>query len=69
MALNGFLTELRRRRVFRVGGVYLVIGWVAIQAAATSAPLLLLPAWIPRAVALIAIVGFPIALHSPGPSR
>ena len=27
------ITELRQRKVFKVGGAYLVVAWLAIQAA------------------------------------
>ena len=46
------LHELRRRRVFRVAGVYLVVGWVVIQAADVLVPQLLLPDWVARAIIL-----------------
>src|SRR5262245_34107897 len=62
MPLPHFFAELRRRRVFRVAGIYIVASWVVIQAAGTLAPLLLLPEWVARAVALVAILGFPFAV-------
>lgn len=57
-----FVSELRRRRVFRAAAIYVVGGWVAVQAAQTLVPLLLLPDWIPRAVVLLALLGFPVAV-------
>ncbi|MGH7460458.1 MAG: tetratricopeptide repeat protein [Longimicrobiales bacterium] len=60
--MSDFLGELRRRRAIRVAGIYLVAGWVAIQAADTLAPLLLLPGWVARAVAFLTILGFPLAV-------
>ena len=40
MAANSFLTELRRRNVFRMAGMYLVGAWLLVQVAGT-----LLPVW------------------------
>ena len=54
--------ELQRRKVFKVGAAYLVIAWLLIQVAATVAPQLSLPDWVPRLVTLLLMLGFPIAL-------
>jgi TolB-like protein/Tfp pilus assembly protein PilF len=56
------LTELKRRKVFRVAGAYLVVGWLLIQVAATVLPQFDVPAWAPRMVTLLVALGFPIAL-------
>ncbi len=56
------LAELKRRKVFRVAGAYLVVGWLLIQVAATVLPQFDLPAWTPRLVTLLVALGFPIAL-------
>ncbi len=60
--LDGFLCELRRRKVYRVAATYAVAGWVLIQIAATVFPALQLPAWSLRFVILAVLGGFPIAL-------
>jgi TolB-like protein len=57
-----FLGELRERKVFRVGGAYIVAAWVLIQVAATVFPQLQLPDWAPTGVTVSLILGFPIAL-------
>ena len=54
--------ELRRRKVFKVGGAYLVVAWLLIQVAATVAPQLQLPDWAPRMITLVLMLGFPVAL-------
>ena len=54
--------ELRRRKVFKVGGAYLVVAWLLIQVAATVAPQLQLPGWAPRMITLVLLLGFPVAL-------
>src|SRR5262252_7338830 len=54
--------ELKRRKVFRIGVTYLVVGWLLIQIASTVAPQLNLPEWAPRLVTFVILLGFPIAL-------
>lgn len=60
--LRRLLAELRRRHVYKVGAVYLAVAWVVIQGAAAVFPILLLPAWLTRAVTVLTIAGFPVAL-------
>ena len=54
--------ELQRRRVVRVGVMYLVCAWVAVQVAATVLPALGLRVWAVRLVIVLATLGFPLAL-------
>jgi len=54
--------ELKRRNVLKVGVAYLLAAWLLIQVAATLAPQLQLPDWVPRLVTLLLLIGFPIAL-------
>jgi TolB-like protein len=56
------VAELKRRKVFKVGVAYLVVGWLLIQVAATVAPQLNLPDWAPRFITFAIALGFPIAL-------
>ena len=58
----GFIDELKRRNVFRVGIAYAVLGWVVIQAADVIFPILQFPDWTISFVAVLAILGFPLAL-------
>jgi TolB-like protein/Flp pilus assembly protein TadD len=60
--LNGFLCELKRRKVYRVAAAYAVVGWLLIQIAATVFPPLEVPAWALRLVVITILAGFPIAL-------
>ncbi len=54
--------ELRRRRVFRVAGIYVVAAWVAVQVASESFPGLEVPEVAIRYVWIAAFLGFPLAL-------
>jgi TolB-like protein len=56
------IAELQRRKVFKVGAAYLVVGWLLIQVAATVAPQLNLPEWAPRLITFIVLLGFPVVL-------
>jgi len=60
--MDKFFKELRRRNVFRVAGVYAVVGWLLIQViVAVKAPLHL-PAWTDTFFVLLVLAGFPVAL-------
>ena len=55
-------TELKRRNVFKVGIVYFAVAWLLLQVSDTLGPALHLPDWFVSAVALLLILGFPVAL-------
>jgi TolB-like protein/tetratricopeptide (TPR) repeat protein len=57
-----FLSELKRRRVIRVAGVYAVTCWALFQVVNSLFPALHLPAWTVTLTAVLLILGFPIAL-------
>jgi TolB-like protein/tetratricopeptide (TPR) repeat protein/DNA-binding winged helix-turn-helix (wHTH) protein len=59
---RNFFAELRRRRVIRVGLVYLVAAWLIIQVAQATFPALLLPGWSVTLVVILIVLGFPFAL-------
>jgi tetratricopeptide (TPR) repeat protein len=62
VSLFSLVSELKRRRVFRVAAVYAVVAWLVIQIAETTFPYLGLPAWAVTLVIVLALLGFPIAL-------
>jgi len=55
-------TELTRRKVFKVGGAYLVVAWLAVQAASIGFPAFDAPPWVLRIFILVALLGFPVTL-------
>ena len=57
-----FFAELKRRRVFRVMAVYGIVGFILLQIVDLVVPALLLPEWTYRFVALILMLGFPVAI-------
>jgi 4-hydroxybenzoate polyprenyltransferase len=61
MSVNLF-EELKRRKVFKVGAAYLVVSWLAVQAASIGFPAFEAPAWALRIFILVALIGFPVAV-------
>lgn len=57
-----FLSELRRRNVIRMAGLYLVAAWLVTQIAGTLLPMFDAPAWIARSVVIVLAIGFIPAL-------
>src|SRR6478672_13090838 len=62
MNAHNFFTELKRRKVFKVGAAYLVVAWLAVQAASIGFPAFDAPPWALRIFILVALLGFPITL-------
>lgn len=60
--MNKLLNELRRRNLFRIAGVYAVVGWLLMQVAGTLENSLHLPDWFDSAVTAALLLGFPIAI-------
>jgi adenylate cyclase len=61
-AIEKLWSELLRRRVVRVAVVYIVVGWVIIEVAATILPGLKLPDWTVTFVIALVVLGFPVAV-------
>ena len=57
-----FLSELRRRKVFRVAATYAVASWLIIQVVSAVASPLNLPEWFETVVVVSLAIGFPIAI-------
>jgi adenylate cyclase len=60
--MGGLLAELKRRRVFRVAGLYGVVAWIIAEVSSVVFPVLLLPEWTVTFVVILLILGFPIAM-------
>ena len=57
-----FLNELKRRNVYRVGTLYVILSWLILQVADVVISMLELPGWAGKLVLLLLAAGFPIAL-------
>ena len=60
--MNNLFTELKRRNIFRVAGVYAVVGWILMQVAALLENSLNLPPWFDTVITAALLIGFPIAV-------
>ena len=62
MNQRDFLSELKRRNVYKVAVAYAVVGWLLIQVATQVFPFLDIPNWVIRLVIFLTALGFPVAL-------
>src|SRR5438128_2875339 len=60
--MNGFLEEVKRRKVYRVAAAYVIAAGGIIQLASAAFPAWELPNWALRLVIVLLLLGFPIAL-------
>lgn len=60
--MGNLFSKLKQRNVFRVAGVYAVVGWILMQVVAVMTPALNLPDWVDSFFAVALIIGFPIAM-------
>ncbi len=60
--LRSFFHELRRRKVIRAMVAYLVVGVGIAEGATIFLPPLGVPAWVPNIVAVLVVLGFPVAM-------
>src|SRR6476620_12631202 len=62
MNQRDFLSELKRRNVYKVAVAYAVVGWLLVQVATQVFPFLEIPNWMIWLVILRTAFGFPVAL-------
>src|SRR4030095_15561982 len=55
---ESFFTELKRRNVLRMAGLYLVGAWLVVQVAGTVLPMFGAPEWLPRTIVVLLAIGF-----------
>lgn len=58
MSSSNFISELKRRNVIRMAGLYLVGAWLITQVAGTVLPMFEAPNWIARSIVLVLMIGF-----------
>jgi len=59
---GSFIQELKRRNVFRVAAIYVIVSWLLMQIGDVMFPALLLPEWTARMLVAFLILGLPLAL-------
>lgn len=60
-AIRRAVSELRRRKVFRVAAMYAAVAWIVVEIADTVLERLGLPAWSVTLVIVLVAAGFPLA--------
>jgi adenylate cyclase len=60
--IRAFLRELRRRRVYRVAVVYIIVGWGLLQLGNVVVEPLRLPEWTMSMIIVLLVLGFPVAV-------
>ena len=58
MNSGNFFSELKRRNVLRMAGLYLVGAWLVVQVAGTVLPMFGAPEWLPRTIVVLLAIGF-----------
>jgi TolB-like protein len=65
MNSRNFFSELKRRNVVRMAGLYLVGAWLLTQVTSTVLPMFGAPDWLPRSVVILLAIGFvPVLIFS-----
>lgn len=62
MNLRRFLSELKRRHVYRAAVAYAAVVWLLVQIATQVAPFFGVPDWAVRAFIVLLLAGFPFAM-------
>jgi len=57
-----FVSELKRRNVFRVGAAYAVAAWLLLQVVDVVLPVIEAPDWVGKSLLLLLAIGLPVAL-------
>lgn len=60
--MQKFLKEVKRRNVFKVALVYIVVAWLTMQVVDVMFPALNVPQWLTSVIALLLLIGLPFAL-------
>lgn len=60
--VTGFIAELRKRNVLRVGAAYMVVGWLILQFVDVVFPMFGLDEALGRPILIIMLIGLPITL-------
>lgn len=58
--MKNFITELRRRQVFRATGLYIGVAWIVLEGADILLPAFEAPDWVFRTLVIVAFAGAPV---------
>jgi DNA-binding winged helix-turn-helix (wHTH) protein len=59
---TSFFAELKRRKVFQVGGAYVIVAWLLLQLGEVLFDLLDVPGWAGKLLVVLLALGLPLAL-------
>ena len=62
MRITNFVSELKRRNVYKVAVAYIIAGWALSQGIAQVLPVFDVQNWIIRLLVVLIIIGFPVAV-------
>ena len=60
MSLNNYISELKRRHVFKSAIAYLIVAWLIVQVASIVLPTFEAPPWVMKSLLFILSIGFPV---------
>ena len=60
--MSNILGELKRRNVFKVATIYVVVSWLILQVATAVFPVFDIPDWATRLIVILLGLGFPITM-------
>lgn len=62
MNLKKFISELKRRKVFKSAITYLIVAWIIAQVSSIVLPTFNAPSYLMKTLIIILVIGFPISL-------
>lgn len=62
MNLKNYISELKRRNVFKVSVAYIIVAWIIIQVASIALPTFDAPPYFMKMILFLLIIGFPLNL-------
>ncbi|MDX1571994.1 MAG: tetratricopeptide repeat protein [Xanthomonadales bacterium] len=60
--MQSFISELKRRNVFKVAAAYVITGWLMVEITTTLLPTFEAPDWVIKVIIFLIMLGFPFAL-------
>lgn len=62
MNLKNYISELKRRNVFKASVAYIIIAWIIIQVASIALPTFDAPPFVLKTILFLMVIGFPLIL-------
>jgi len=62
MNLKNYISELKRRNVFKSSAAYLIVAWIIIQVASIALPTFDAPPFVLKTIMFLMVIGFPLIL-------